>query len=209
MKLYQVCFLSMLLAMMTTTMALAQKTEPKPEASYKPAETTVAVLFAPNFSDDKWKELKEKESKAARDYLVKLFAERGFQTVAADKTDEIVSKAGIDLLKEDQWTKPNFYKIGKDTGANLVAFVMIKQTRQKTVRNILASQYVAEAEIEVWLVDASQEKPLISDESARGRANGGVRGASSRRISAVEFAVKSGYDAFLKPYPPVNAKGKK
>lgn len=189
--------------------ALAQKQTERADVTYKPAETTIAVLFSPNNSDDKWKEQKEKESKTARDYVYKLFADRGFQPVAAERVDEAVSKSAIDLTKEDQWTKANFYKVGKEVSANLVAFVLIKQTRQKVVRNLLAVQEVGEAEIEVWLVDAAQEKPLISDESARGRANGGVRGASHRRCSAVEFAVKNGFDKFLKPYAVTAGKGKK
>jgi hypothetical protein len=216
----QILLLGLAVALGAPVLAFAQQAaEPESNASrnldvkaaaaYKPAETTIAVLFAPNNSDDKWKEQKEKESQTARDTVYKLFTERGFQPIAADRADTAVSKAGIDLQKEDQWTKANFYKVGKEVGANLVAFVLIKQTRQKEVRNLFSNQYVGEAEIEVWLVDASQDTPIVSDEPARGRANGGARGASHRRCSAVEIAVKSGFAKFLKPYPSVADKTKK
>ena len=209
MKFIQLLIIGMVLQIVTINGVFAQKEGEKSEEVYKPSETSIAVLFAPNFSSDKWEGQKKKESVAARQIIYKLFAERGFQSISSEKVDDEVSKEKIDLLKEDQWTKSNFYKIGKETGADLVAFVLIKQTRQKTVSNLLMSSYQAEAEIEVWLLDVKRETALINDEASRGQANRGARGAGSRRISAVEFAVKKALEPILKSYVKTDTKKKK
>ena len=178
-----------------------QAQEPSAAAVFDPAKTSIAVLFAPNFSDDKWVEQKGKESIVARKSVYTLFEKRGFAQVTEEAVDVATKANTIDLNKEESWTKANFARIGQQAGANLAAFVLIKQTRQKVVSNPLASQYVGEAEIEVWLVDTATGKALIGDLAARGRATGGVRSAGSRRNSAVEDAVKRAFSAFLKPYP--------
>lgn len=168
---------------------------------YVPASTSILVLPATNISSDKWKELKEKEALRAREVVTTLFTERGFQMIPQAKADEALAKSNIDLKNEDNWTKSNLYKIGKEADANLVAFVLLKQTRQKQAGNILFHYMEGEAEIEVWLVDAKQETPLLNGEPARGVAKAGIRGASSRRLAAVQFAVQKAFDHVLKPYP--------
>ena len=180
---------------------------------YEPGKTTVAVLPATTTSTDKWKELKEKEALKAREVVADLFTRYGFQVVASDKSDEALTKSGVDLKNEESWIKSNFYKIGKEANTDLVAFVLIKQTRQVMTGGILARQDQAHAEIEVWLVDARQEKPLLNGESAKGKATGGNRMATTRRLSAVEIAVKKAMEPFFKSYPkpdktqPVGKKG--
>lgn len=168
---------------------------------YEPGKTTVAVLPATTLSTDKWKELKEKEALKAREVVTDLFTRYGFQLVAAAKSDEALAKSGVDLKNEESWIKSNFYKIGKEAGTDLVAFVLIKQTRQIMTGSLLARQDQAHAEIEVWLVDARQEKPLLNGEPAKGKATGGNRMATTRRLSAVEIAVKKAMEPFFKAYP--------
>jgi hypothetical protein len=180
------------------------------EAAYKPAGTTIAVLPATNVSSDKWEDVKKQEAAEARKVVLAMFVERGFQTVAPEKVDEAVTKLNLDLKNEEQWGKTTCFKVGKEVNADLVAFVLIKQTRQKSEFNILiGKQFNGEAEIEIWLVDVKQEKALLNGASARGLAKGGVRGATTRRLAAVKFAVDKGLKDFLKPYPKTDKPDKK
>jgi hypothetical protein len=189
--------------------AVAQQAADNQATLYKPSATTVAVLPSINISEDKWKDLKAKEAEHARQTTADLFSIRGFQIVPPEQVDQAVTKLNLDLTNEDQWTKSNFYKVGKEVNADLVAFVLIKQTRQKTVGGIFLQQYQGEAELDVWLVDAKQEKPILNDDPARGKATGGVRATASRRLAAIKFAVEKAFDNVLKPYPKLEAPGKK
>lgn len=176
---------------------------------YKPGEATIAVVLGPNLSTDKWKELKVKEALKAQEATGILFAQRGFKVVSKDQVDTAVKKLGLDMALEEQWTKANLYKVGKELNVEMVAFVVIKETRQKEVSNILLGNYYeGEAEVEAWLVDAKAETPILIDEAARGIAKRGARGASTRRFAAVTFAVSKAFEDLLKPFPKVKSTGK-
>ena len=54
MKFIQLLIIGMVLQFISINGAFAQKEGEKSEEVYKPSETSIAVLFAPNFSSDKW-----------------------------------------------------------------------------------------------------------------------------------------------------------
>ena len=178
----------------------------KASLPYKPGDATIAVVLGPNISSDKWKELKIKEAIRAQEATGELFAHHGFKVITKDQVATAVAKLGLDMTNEDQWTKSNLYKVGKELNVEMVAFVVIKQTRQKTVSNFLTgSYYEGEAELEAWLVDAKAETPILNDVAARGVAKRGMRDTSARRLSAVKFAVDKAFEDLLKPFPKVTA----
>lgn len=183
--------------------ALGDEKAPLP---YKPGEATIAVVLGPNLSSDRWKELKIKEALRAQEATGERFLEHGFKVISKEQVDAAVAKLGLDMNNEDQWTKSNLYKVGKELSVEMVAFVVIKQTRQKTVSNILLGNYYeGEAEIEAWLVDAKGESPILSDAPARGIAKRGIRDATARRLAAVTFAIDDAFGKLLKPFPKIKA----
>jgi hypothetical protein len=200
-QLFSPTFVSAIVALFSCH-AMAQDNTPPPLV---PSATTVAVLPAPNISKDKWEELKVKESAKARDTVRVLLLERGFKVVDDATVDNGVQSLKIDFKDEEQWTKPNLYAVGDEVKADLVVFVVIKQTRQKTTHNILMTRVEGEAEIEVWFVDARSKTPLLNGVPARGKGpmKMGER-AEDRRLEAVKRAVTTAFDKPLKSYPVIN-----
>jgi len=175
---------------------------------YKPG-AAIAVVLGPNLSTDRWKELKVKEALKAQEEVGDLFAQRGFRVISKDQVDAAVAKLGLDMTSEEQWTKANLYRVGKELDVEMVAFSVIKETRQKEVSNILlGSYYEGEAELEAWLVDARAEAPILNDQAARGIAKRGMRDATKRRLAAVTFAVDKAFEDLLKPFPKLKTNGK-
>ncbi len=194
--------LLMVLLLSVAFMGLLVKPQAKISAQYIPGQTTIAVLPSVNTTTDKWKQLIIEEGEYARMHVYKMFTMRGFQSIDPSKVDNAISKLNIDMNDENQWSKDNFVSIGKESGADLVAFVLIKQVQAKNVGNFLISWKESDAQIEVWLLDVNDGKMLIDDKSARGKAKASTgETIKPRDLRAVKFAVEDAYKKWLSSYP--------
>ncbi len=161
----------------------------------------IAVIEVPNLSRDKWEDLKKQESQMARAYTEELFKERGFVIVADSEVDASVTSQHIDLKDEEQWTKPHFFSIGHQTNASVVIFIAIRQTRSKTVGNILLKRAAGEAQIESWCLDVSKKRAVLDDIAKKGEKLAPPAGNTGLRLGAVRKAVEASFESLLKEFP--------
>ena len=175
---------------------------------YEPSSTSVAIMPVINRSGEKVPEDRAKQARFGSEELVKRFTESGFKLISSAKINEAITVQKLDLDDEENYRKTEFYKIGKATGAQLLIFVVIDAVDQRDVHKVFVQSKVAKANIRIWFLDVSSEKPLLNGVRQEASSEGGgmfpaFEKGSARMPIAVANAVRKALEPFLKQYKPV------
>ncbi len=166
-----------------------------PQRAYVPAQTKIAILPVIDASGEKDVKTSKEQCGFVSTELLKEFQERGFRFIERRSIDDVIKNQSIDLSDEEQRKRATMFGIGKEVGADLVAFVLItdKVTGERT----------KDATIKIWLLDVNHQEPIMSGKPQEGRSNmsNAFNRASWRR--AFPFAVEAGLQEFFKPFPKV------
>jgi hypothetical protein len=185
-------YLQMITALVAAVIAVPQGPVNGPAAgnSYTPAQTKVAILPVIDAAGEKDK-LGEQECGILQTQLLKQFQERGFRLIEPTAVGESIKKQNVDLSDEEQRKRATMFALGKDVGADLVAFVLFADKSPTRERDAVVI-------IKVWLLDVNHEGIIMSAKPIEGKAHG-WRDAFNESI---QFALKD----FMKPYPKVPKK---
>lgn len=177
--------------------------------AYDPAATSVAILPVTDATGEKLAERRKRQADTGYRNLVELFAERGFRIVSPDEVKRAIDEAKLNLEDEEDYRRENFYKVAKAVNADIVAFVLIQDTRMDVKTSLFkGNENQGRAKVKMWVLDAKQEKPILSAFVKEGKAAGASKlfntnEGTDRRANAVGNAVKDALSDFLKPYPKV------
>lgn len=175
----------------------ASSQEPPPQ-NYVPADTKVALLPIANTSGEKWKELRERQEKAAREHLQDELGLRGFVLLPADPIAEKLAQLHVDLTDEENHNRSTLFTLGPELGANLLVFAVLTNTRQDGSSPFGAGYGVTE--FKLWLLDVDRKQPIISAKSSSARSARATYKASDRQVWAVPLALDDILKDFLAPY---------
>ncbi len=173
---------------------------------YVPHDTKVALVPVVNASGETWPEAKAKQAARGDEELRALFSERDFALVPDADVKAAVDALHLDLSDEESQKRDNLYAIGKKSGADLVAFVVITDVDQRRVTKVFVSSTEGKAKMKMWLVDAKQERPILSAKTFEGTSKSGGwievgEKGSSRKQLAVANGLHDNTKEFFKPYP--------
>ena len=204
MKRIGMVFLVSVLLLIAGHACLAEETP-----TYAPPLTKVVIMPVVNISGEKWGRLRESQTNCAYNELQSLFGERGFQQVDAKDVLKTITDQKVDLNDEEQWKRDTFYKVGEQIGADLVVYVVITDSTQRTKTSVLTVQREGNAKIKMWLLDAKNKVAIKSSKQYDAKRVSGSfgRGAkgSALQVDAVRRAIQTGLDDFLKSYPVLKA----
>lgn len=179
--------------------------EPTGKPTYKPSETTVAILPIVNQAGGA-EEAKQEQSQEAADFLKFQFAERKFQTLEDKKVQQSVADLRLDLNDSENRTKVNYAKVAEALSARLVVATVILDMDSAYKFNLLGRRKEGRAKVEVKVFDA-QTQEYVCVQIADGKQKGNFffpDFAKSKKLRNVSLAkaLEAALKDFLKPYPP-------
>jgi hypothetical protein len=127
-------------------------------------EMKIALLPVVNLSGEKDSRQRRDQGKRGDEELRKLFTERGFLVLGDDVVQKALADENIDLNDEESHNRATLYRLGKATGADLVAFVVITDVEQQRVKTPLtdSQELVAKVKTKTWLLDVPGERHILS-----------------------------------------------
>jgi hypothetical protein len=177
-------------------------------SSQRSSSPSIAILPVLNTAGEKWQELKDRQRAKGDEYLADEFGKRGFAVVNAATVKSDIEQQKLDLTDEEQQKRETLYGIADRLHADYVVFVVITNTDQKLIQQILASKREGWADIKVWLLDAAHHTQILSAKTLRGNSGGGffagVDKGSDRQVQAVVNGLRDALKDFFKPFPVVS-----
>jgi len=200
--------LAVLLSQCTSSRAQGQA-----DTQYVPSSTTVAILPVVDRTGVKDGFDTEKLQKAVTDELIRQFSGRGFKIINGKVIDEVTARLKIDLKDEEQQKRAIIRSVGKESGADLVAFVTVMDVHSVSEGGWAISSTVASSKVKCWLLDTNSERALMSGKVETANNDSffelqGIGGQAGKIIRASAQAVRQAFDRALKPYPRIQKEGK-
>lgn len=169
-----------------------------------PATTRVAILPVIDKSGEK-DDQRMHQANAVKMEAYDQFYQRGFQLVDEATVAKAVADSGINFDDEEEHRKDNMYKVARSLNADLVLFVVVSQAYSKVKRNAFSDQREGLAKTKVWLLDAKEQKPLLSAHNREGKSTGGMgigqKGNRSQMGAACSNAMRDVANAVLVDFP--------
>lgn len=196
------------LLMMVCAAAFAGADDPK----LSPSNTTVAILPVLNSSGEKDQSQKQKQTESGDAELRKEFTERGFKVLDRASVEKAIADLKIDFSDEEQQKRDNLYKVGRAASASIVVFVVVTDVHQTLHQNLLSASREGTAKLKTWVLDVTNEKPMINAVVKEGKSGGGyfagLDKGSARIVIAVANGIRDTLKDFFKPYPVAKERGK-
>jgi hypothetical protein len=176
-------------------------------ASRPAREMKIALLPVVNLSGEKDAKQRQDQSLKGNEELRKLFTERGFQVLDADTVRKTLETAKIDMSDEEFQNRATLYRLGKEMGADLIAFVVITDVEQQRVRTPLldSDELVAKVKTKTWLLDVPNEQAILSakrqESQSRNNLFPGLDSGARRIRNTVAGCVRDSLRDFLREYP--------
>ena len=116
--------------------------------------------------------------------------------------DEAMTRLKVDIKDEEQQKRAVLRSVGKEVGANLVAFVTITDLTTNRLDTLL----LVGAKVKCWLLDARDDRAIMSAKIVAGGASGISSRYTPTQLAptvrrACMAAVKNAFNWALKPYP--------
>jgi hypothetical protein len=138
-------------------------------------------------------------------------AERGFKIIEGKPIDDAAARLKIDLNDEEQQKRAVIRSLGKEVGADLVAFVAVTDLATDSNGGFLLGEEIVSAKVKCWLLDVNSERYLMSGKVEGVRSDSIVMHLPSQMSSGARACVQAVANAFgraLKAYPIEGKDGK-
>jgi hypothetical protein len=167
--------------------------------------TKIAIVPTISQTGDKWPELQKRQAEASDKWLAEQFTKRGFIVVPTADVVKAIADLKIDFGDEEQRTRTNLYKIGRQVGTTLVIFPVVTASNQGTSGGLMPRQR-GTATVKLWLADAVKEEAIINAVTVHGNALGsafltGMEKGSALQVKAVENTLNDHLKPWFKSYP--------
>lgn len=170
------------------------ETPPKLE----PTETRVAILPTINQSGEKWKQLRERQEKAADEWLAKEFKDRGFKLIEVEGVKKAIADSKIDFTDEESVNREAIRQIGKLAGADVVVLSAVINTRQDGAS--FGQTGYGVTEMKTWVLGVSGANYLSAAKFSARSARASVK-TSDRQVWAVALALGDTFKDFFAAHP--------
>ncbi len=196
-----------------TTLGSCWAQVPQSGHTYAPNATTVAILPVVNKTglsdDDEMGNL----TKAVSTEIEHQLAGRGFKVITGKPIKDATTRLSIDLKDEEQHKRSLLRSVGREVGADMLAFVVITDVDSKTEGGLGISTASANAKIKCWLLDVGSERSLMSAKIEAARSDSGIRlgaygGQFPKIIQACVLGVTHAFERVLSPYPFLTKDGR-
>jgi RNase H-fold protein (predicted Holliday junction resolvase) len=171
--------------------------------NYTPATTKVVILPVIDKSGEKDDQRRD-QANAVKMEAYDQFFQRGFQVIDEATVTKAVTGSGINFDDQEEHRKDNLYKLGKALNADLVLFVVVDQAYSKIKKNVFNEQREGLAKTRTWLIDAKDQKPLLSAFIREGKSTGnsgiGSKGNRSHMGAACSNAIRDTLNSVLTPF---------
>lgn len=193
-----------LLAAVCALTCTASRGQEQAQEPLSPASTTVAVLPVANVTGLTDRPEIAGINRAVAEEIHRQFEGRGFKIIAGKPVDDAVARLKVDLNDLEQQKRAVIRSVGKDLGANLVAFVSVTDVTTNSVGGFAFSGSTTYVKVKCWLLEAGSDRSLMSgriEAVGHDTVQLGPAHQESAAARACVAAVRHAFERVLKPYP--------